>query len=175
LAGFSPIASSFSASSRDERVSGDGSPLQAFNALFDGVTSEEPDPAVVQLQLKRASVLDGLLESYDDAKGIVSAQDRHVIEAHLDHLRALEHELQNPAVCSPPEGMEAGSESSGAAHGDVLGPLHVDIIVAALRCGLTNFANLEIAEILTPWTPVGTPMNSAHGIRNRSLPAPLCA
>jgi hypothetical protein len=139
------------------------------------VTSEEPDPAVVQLQLKRASVLDGLLESYDDAKGIVSAQDRHVIEAHLDHLRALEHELQNPAVCSPPEGMEAGSESSGAAHGDVLGPLHVDIIVAALRCGLTNFANLEIAEILTPWTPVGTPMNSAHGIRNRSLPAPLCA
>jgi hypothetical protein len=143
-----------------EQASGEKDPAVAFTTIFDGVTPDEPDPALVLRNLKRGSMLDGLLDGYTDLHGRISSKDRQVIEAHLEHLRALEHELQNPAVCTPPEGIDA----DGGAPGNVVGPLHVQLMVAALRCGLTNVANLEIADILTPWTPVGTPIDSAHGI-----------
>ncbi|MCA9709510.1 MAG: DUF1552 domain-containing protein [Myxococcales bacterium] len=131
-------------------VSGETSPKAAFDTIFDGVTSGEPDPQIVLRNTKRTSVLDGLMDGYSDFHQRVSARDRHVIEAHLDHLRALEQQLQDPVVCTPPTGIDANGGP-----GDVVGPLMADIIVAALRCGLTNVANLEIADILTPWTSVG--------------------
>ncbi|MBL8948542.1 MAG: hypothetical protein JNK45_35550, partial [Myxococcales bacterium] len=71
-----------------------------------------------------------------------------------------EYELQHPVVCTPPTGIDA----DGNQPGDVVGPLHVKLIIAALRCGVTNVANLEIADIITPWTPIGDPMESAFGI-----------
>lgn len=143
-----------------ERAGGEESPAAAFATIFAGVTGGEPSPAQLRQIAMRASMLDGLLESYEEAKGRVSAQDLQVIEAHLDHLRSLEYELQHPVVCTPPVGIDAGSDQPG----DVVGPLHVQLIIAALRCGLTNVANLEIADIVTPWTPVGTPMDSAYEI-----------
>ena len=36
-----------------------------------------------------------------------------------------------------------------------IGPLHVGLLVAAMRCGLANVGALEIADILTPWTAAG--------------------
>lgn len=144
----------------DEPVSGTSSPLEAFQTLFAGVSDdEEPSPAALRQIKMRTSALDGLMGSYSEIRGRVSANDKHAIDAHLDHLRALENELANPVVCSKPEGIDA---SDGP--GDVIGSLHADLIVAALRCGLTNVANLEISDILTPWTPTGTPVPSAFDI-----------
>jgi hypothetical protein len=147
--------------SAGEQVGGDSSPLEAFASIFDGVTGEEgPSPEVLKQIAMRGSALDGLLESYERTRTRVSKSDQHVIDAHLEHLRALEQELQNPIVCTPPMGIDQGDDQPG----NVVGPLHARIIVAALRCGLTNVANLEIADILTPWTPVGTPIDSAFEI-----------
>ncbi len=144
-----------------QRVSGEKSPLAAFNTIFEGVTADpEPDPAFMHKQMLRRSVVDGVLDGYRDIKGKVSQRDQHVIDAHLEHLHALEAELNaSPVRCEPPTGID---EQGGKA--DVIGPLHVKLIVAAIRCGLTNVANLEIADILTPWTPTGTPMPSAFDI-----------
>jgi hypothetical protein len=143
-----------------ERVGGEGSPSAAFATFFAGVSGGEPSPAQVRQIAMRTSMLDGLLDSYEQAKGRVSAKDLQIIEAHLDHLRALEYELQHPVVCTPPTGIDA----DGNQPGDVVGPLHVKLIIAALRCGVTNVANLEIADIITPWTPIGDPMDAAFGI-----------
>lgn len=143
-----------------ERTGGESSPAAAFATFFAGVTGGEPSPAQLRQIAMRASMLDGLLESYESARGRVSAKDLQVIEAHLDHLRALEYELQHPVVCTPPTGIDA----DGDAGGDIVGPLHVQLIIAALRCGLTNVANLEIADIITFWTPIGDPMEAAFGI-----------
>ncbi|MCX4247986.1 DUF1552 domain-containing protein [Paraliomyxa miuraensis] len=137
-------------SGSQQAVSGESSPKAAFNAIFDGVSGGQPDPEIVLRNTKRGSVLDGLMEGYGSFHGRVSARDRHVIEAHLDHLAALEQQLQDPVICNPPQGIEADGGP-----GDVVGPLMADIIVAAIRCGLTNVANLEIADILTPWTSAG--------------------
>jgi hypothetical protein len=133
-----------------QAVSGESNPKAAFDTIFDGVTGGQPDPAIVLRNTKRGSVLDGLTEGYGSFRGRVSARDRHVIEAHLEHLYALEQQIQDPVVCSPPTGIDVED-----APGDVVGPLLADIIVAAIRCGLTNVANLEISDILTPWTSAG--------------------
>lgn len=144
-----------------QRVSGESSPLSAFNTIFEGVSADpEPDPAFMHRQRLRKSVVDGVLVGYNDFKGKVSQRDKHTIDAHLEHLYALEAELgASPVRCEPPTGID---ENGGGA--DVIGPLHVKLIIAAIRCGLTNVANLEIADIVTPWTEVGTPMNSAFEI-----------
>jgi len=145
----------------DEAVGGISSPREAFETIFAGVTGDgEPDPATALRQAKRSSMLDGLLESYHQTRDRVSASDRQTIDAHLEHLRALERELVVPAVvCSRPQDIDIDEGS-----GDVIGPQHVKLMVAALRCGLTNVANLQIADILTPWTPAGTPVPSAFDI-----------
>jgi hypothetical protein len=146
-----------------ERVYGEGDPRVAFDTIFEGVTaSGGPDPAFLRRQQRRRSVLDGVLEGMDRFRGRVSTRDLHMIDAHLEHLRALERELamlDAPPMCSPPS--ETGGGDLAA---NEIAPLHVQIIVAALRCGLTNVANLEIADILTPWTPAGLQVESGFGI-----------
>jgi hypothetical protein len=144
-----------------EQVGGEESPLAAFATIFAGVTGDEqPTPAQLRQIAMRGSMLDGLLEGYERAKGRVSARDLQVIEAHIEHLHALENELLNPIVCAPPTGIDEGEDAGG----DIIGPLHAKIIVAALRCGLTNVANLEVADILTPWTVAGLQVESGYGI-----------
>jgi hypothetical protein len=145
-----------------ERVGGISSPKEAFDTIFEGVTADaEPDPAFMHRQMLRRHVVDGVLDGYHAFRKQVSQRDRYAIDAHLEHLYAIEAQLHAaPVQCEPPVDITAGASDGG----DVVGPLHVSTIVAALRCGLTNVANLEIADILTPWTAVGTPMNSAFDI-----------
>ncbi|MCH9685560.1 MAG: DUF1552 domain-containing protein [Deltaproteobacteria bacterium] len=132
-------------------VSGEDSPAAAFATLFDGVTGGEPDPEILLRNTKRSSVIDGLLDGYGSFRQRVSVRDRHVIDAHLEHLYALEQQIQDPVICTPPSGIDADED----AQGDVVGALMAEIIVAAMRCGLTNVANLEISDIISPWTSAG--------------------
>ncbi|MBC8072405.1 MAG: DUF1552 domain-containing protein [Deltaproteobacteria bacterium] len=143
-----------------EQTYGEESPAAAFASIFAGVSGGELTAGQLRQLAMRGSMLGGLLEGYERARGKVSARDLQVIEAHLEHLHALEQEIMNPVVCTPPEGIDADANAGG----DVVGPLHARLIVAALRCGLTNVANLEIADILTPWTPAGLQVESGYGI-----------
>lgn len=146
-------------SAPQQRASGIKDPAEAFDAFFSGISGDEgPSPAVIRQNKMRGSALDGLLQSYDEMRDEVSASDRHAVEAHLEYLRALEAELENPVVCSPPQGIDASGSP-----GNVAGPQHVRLIIAAMRCGLTNVANLEIGDLLTPWTDAGTPLNVDRG------------
>lgn len=145
----------------NQRVYGEESPIAAFNTIFEGVNPDQPDPAYEHLKLKRRMILDGVMESYDGFRGVVSQSDMHKIDAHLDHLSDLHAELSAATVlCEPPTDIDEDSNASG----DLVGALHAKIILAALRCGLTNVANLEIADILTPWAPAGLQVDSGYGI-----------
>lgn len=145
----------------NQRVYGEASPVAAFNTIFEGVSPDQPDPAYVHLQQRRKMVLNGVTEGYSQFRGVVSQSDLAKIDAHLDHLSDLSKELDAaPVVCQPPTGITADEGASK----DLIGTLHAKIILAALRCGLTNVANLEIADILTPWTPGGLQVDSAFGI-----------
>lgn len=149
------------------------SPMAAWATLFEGVDpNPEPDPEFLLLQARRGSVLDDLIGQYERFKGRVSARDLQAIEAHLDHLRALEKEVGQFVACTPPPSTTIECDGYGGCYDngnpgptpEVTGPLFADMIVAAIRCGLTNVAVLEIADILTPWTPAGLQVESGFDI-----------
>ncbi len=97
-----------------------------------------------------------MIKSFNETKTVVGKRDLMTIEAHLDHLHELEAELTAPAVqCEPPTDDFSDDNAERTAH------LHVKIILAALRCGLTNVANLEMGDLITTWTPTGHIMTEA--------------
>ena len=146
----------------NQRVGGEDSPLAAFNTIFAGVSPDpEPDPAFLHQQALRRSVVDGALDAYGSFKSKVSVRDRAAIEAHLEHLYALEAELNAaPVLCTPPTGIDADDKDVR----NIVADQHCQIIVAALRCGLTNVACLEIADLIAHWTPNGGLIDSAFDI-----------
>ncbi len=158
-----------------EPVEGEPNPIAAWMTLFSGVDpNPEPSQEFLLQQARRGSTLDSVIGQFERFKGRVSARDLQAIEAHLDHLRALEQEVGQYVACTPPpqatlECSGYGScyprgSAEGVAMGDVVGPMFADMIIAAIRCGLTNVAVLEIADILTPWTPAGLQVESGFGI-----------
>jgi hypothetical protein len=142
-------------------LSGERSPKAAFDTIFEGLKNDgQPDPAFARRRAMRESVVSGLLSAFNPFKSVVSAADRLTVEAHIDHLHTLETELTFPLpVCESPAGIDADSKVAG----DIVGSQHVKLILAAFRCGLTRVANLEIADILTPWTAAGVPASGAQG------------
>ena len=146
-----------------ERVSGETSPRAAFERIFAGVSGGDsgPTPEQIRQRAVRSSVLNGLMEGVARFRNRVSVRDRFAIDAHLDHIRQIEIELEalgEVRACMPPTGIEGDPDSELKAY------LFADIIVAAMRCGLTNVANLEIADFLTPWTDAGIQVDSAFNI-----------
>jgi hypothetical protein len=145
-------------------------PILAFTTLFAGVGGSSPGPAAVRRTVMRRSVLDGVVSQLGALRGVASTRDMHTIEAHLEHLRALEREVAalSGEVCEPPSSvLDAGSCMHGwSCRGipmDVVGPLQVRIGIAALRCGLTNVLCLEVGDMTSPWTEVGTLVDSDGG------------
>jgi hypothetical protein len=149
----------------NQTVSSERNPRAAFDRLFAGVTTNgEPDPAVVRARALKGSVLDGVLEGLQRFRQRVSSADRALVDAHLDHVRSIEQRvsaLPPPApLCSVPE--RPGTSTDG----DVVGPLQADLIVAALRCGLSHVATFQIADIITTWlpTPYGAAFTIGHSL-----------
>ncbi|MBK7858935.1 MAG: DUF1552 domain-containing protein [Archangiaceae bacterium] len=133
-----------------QRVSSESKPDVAFQSLFAGVSTSGPDPALVKARLMKKSVLDGTLDGLAKLRTKVSTADRAVIDAHLEHVRELETRLgalQMPVSCARPTGITTTTASQK------IGELMADLIVAAMRCGLTNVATLDIADLITSWLP----------------------
>ncbi len=143
-----------------QRQYGQTNPRKAFASLFAGVTpSGEPDPAVVRAWDMNKSVLDGAVAGFPSFRAKLGAKDREIVDAHLQHLRELERTLTKPSAQCVVPGQPADTTSA-----EIVAPLHVDLILAGLRCGLMHVANLEIADILTPWAPSGLQVESGYGI-----------
>jgi hypothetical protein len=147
----------------DQRTEGESNPRTAFNTLFAGVTSGAPDPEAVQRRELKLSMLNSLMDGYKRFSGKLGQADKQIIDAHFDHLSSLEREisgLELSAQCvvpAQPADFKDGQQ-------DKLAPVQAQLIVAALRCGATNVANLQIADILTPWAPSGLQLQSAYDI-----------
>ncbi|HET9957955.1 MAG TPA: DUF1552 domain-containing protein [Polyangiaceae bacterium] len=143
-------------------VEGEYNPMRAFDKLFAGVTEgAQPDRAALRARALKASVLDGVGEGLSLFRGRLSAADRIAVDAHLEHIRGLERQLESiaPAVgCQKPtlSGLDKNWDYYSV---DIQrsGPAQIDIMLAAMRCGLTNVATLNIgdfyAKFLNPTFP----------------------
>ena len=147
----------------EQRTEGESNPRTAFNTLFAGVTSGVPDPEAVQRRELKVSMLNSLMDGYKRFSGKLGQADKQIVDAHFEHLSSLEREisgLELSAACvvpTQPADFKDGQQEK-------LAPVHAQLIVAAMRCGATNVANLQIADILTPWAPSGLQLVSAYDI-----------
>lgn len=150
----------------EQRVEGEINPRAAFNALFSNVTSGEPDPAVVRARALKGSKLNSLMEGYRRFSKRLGTADKQIVDAHLDHLTELEREVSGVEVtaqCVVPEA-PINDDNGYTTQQHLTAPALAKIIVAAMRCGLTHVADLQIADILTPWAPSGLQIDSDYGI-----------
>jgi len=149
----------------DQRTEGEVNPRTAFNTLFAGVTSGAPDPEAVLRRELKVSMLNSLMDGYKRFSGKLGQADQQIIDAHFEHLSSLEKEisgLELSAQCVVPT--QPADFKDGGGKQEQLAPVHAQLIVAALRCGATNVANLQIADILTPWAPSGLQLVSGYDI-----------
>jgi hypothetical protein len=141
-----------------EPSSGEYNPVQVFDKLFAGITTDgdEPNPAAVRARTRRQSILDGVSEGLRLFQNKVSSRDRAAIDAHLTHVRELEQRLADLAIgpaCVKPE-ISPEIDRDWDYYGvqiEKTGPAQVDVLLAALRCGLTNVAGFEIGDFYAPF------------------------
>ncbi len=139
-------------------VDGEWNPTAAFNSLFAGVSTgtSGPDPAAVRARALKKSVLDGTGEQLTSYKGKLSTQDTQTIDAHLEHIRSIEKRISTlpvpqTAACSKPTVPSFSSYNWYSVPIDQSGPLMVDLMIAAFRCGLTNVSTLNIGDFYAKW------------------------
>jgi hypothetical protein len=62
--------------------------------LFAGVTSGTPDPEAVLRRELKVSMLNSLMDGYQRFSGKLGQADKHIVDAHFEHLSSLEKEVQ---------------------------------------------------------------------------------
>ena len=149
-----------------QRASSFSNPLDAFNTLLAGVMTGPggPDPAVLRAQLVRRSILDGTGKGLEQYKNQLTAQDKLTVEAHLEHIRAIELRL---AAIVPPPALTCSKPTLGTFNPNSIpsiSPLMVDIGLAALRCGRTRVLNIEIGDFHMTWDPTPLPFQVGYDI-----------
>ena len=132
-------------------VNSETNPGKAFDTYLGGVGSGKPNPELVRRQAMGLSVLDGVTDGYKSLQPKLSSQDKQVVDAHLTQLSELERRIRalQTVTCTPP----SVDHTIPDADQEHVGTLMVDIILAAMRCGLTQVATLELADIITHWLP----------------------
>ncbi|MCA9665972.1 MAG: DUF1552 domain-containing protein [Myxococcales bacterium] len=152
------------------RVGSEKDPHAAFARFFANVqTGAQPDPQLTRLRALKQSVLDGLKDGIGAFQKQLGAADRQTLDQHLTHVRALEVQLAaigtNTASCVKPNISNVPTSKPGA---DLVGPAMVDLIVHAMRCGLTQVATLQIGDLITGWLPTPTNIGSGHSLGHRA-------
>jgi len=147
----------------NQPVAGDYNPVKAFDKLFAGVTTgpTQPDLATLRARALKKSVLDGVGQGLAGFRNSVGAADRQSIDAHLEHIRGIEKQIDGASVsagCMKPTvtGVDPKADVYSVPI-EKSGPLMVDILIAAFRCGLTNVGTVNIggfyAKFLNPTFP----------------------
>jgi hypothetical protein len=105
------------------------------------------DPAAIKrLMNRKKSILDFVGTNLDDFRKRVGTADRNAIEAHFGAIRELETQLQNAA--SNPSSGSCGADPGmldidDRANYPKIQTAHLNLMVAALKCGVTRVVTLQ--------------------------------
>jgi hypothetical protein len=160
--------------------SAESDPRRLFNTLFAGkTTTTGPDPAVVKLQKTRQSVLDYVGTALQRQGKRFGTEDQRKIQIHMDAVRNIERQLSGGAVsadCKPPT-VPAAIDFKPIENFPALVDAEMDLITAALACGLTRVATYAIGDgedynIYFPWLGINGkgiefPTRHKHDIAHR--------
>ena len=147
-------------------VGREADPRAAFARLFTHIDGGRPEAELARLRAEHRSVLDGTLATFQTLNRRLSGADRRLLEAHQDHLRAMEVRLavlDDPAVaaaCRPPNvdamagyGPAEDWLADAPEFRQVVAPLHAEIMAHALLCRLTHVVTLHQPDTIEPFLP----------------------
>jgi hypothetical protein len=135
-------------------------PAKTYAALFAGMapapTMTGPDPAVGKMLAQRKSLLDYVGTSLEKFKVKVGKEDKPVIDGHLQSIRDLEVEIAGTGggggsmpgrgQATDPGAFEDSAIMSDAALFPKIMNAYTDMMVAALKSGVTRVATLQLSN-----------------------------
>jgi hypothetical protein len=126
-----------------------GDPYVVYREIFaGGAFNSAADPAAVKrLMANQKSILDFVGDNLADFSKKLGSEDRTAIEAHFGAVRELETQLQAQAsnsggggCATPAPGMIDINDRAQYPH---IQKAHMNIMVSALKCGVTNVVTLQ--------------------------------
>jgi hypothetical protein len=135
--------------------------LTMYNAVFGSLTAGTTSPTDLTNQHK-TNILNRVFpafQSYRNSRKI-SADDKVRLDQHLGFISDMQNNLKGvtPAfTCSKPSAPVVGTNMA-------VNGLYVDLVVLAMKCGLTRFATLHFEYQDPTWLPGYTGGSGFHGI-----------
>jgi hypothetical protein len=125
-----------------------GDPVQVYRELFSGPSPGDKEAR--RLLARRKSILDYVGSNLEDLRLRSGTEDRVTVAAHMEAIRDIEHQLAVVApqldACAPPA--PAMVDLAAAASYPSILSAHLGLMVAALKCGVTNVATLQTSDVL---------------------------
>jgi len=125
-------------------------PIAVYKDIFaGGDTNPNADPATVKrLIQQKKSILDYIGDTLDDFKSRLGTEDRVSIDAHHESVRQLESQLASAPVDASKCGGQpmAGIDLNAYETYPLIMKAHLALMVAALKCGVTNVATLQTGD-----------------------------
>jgi hypothetical protein len=125
-------------------------PAAAFNQVFAGFNI--PPDQLKKIEAERRSVLDFVLDDYASLGTKVSADDKKMIDFHMQSVRDLETQLANitasqaactvPTLNNPPKDPGTWEQGTGPDY-IAIAQFHTDLIVSALACDITRVVTMS--------------------------------
>lgn len=147
-------SSAFSWESRGNSVGLQCRPNEAFAQIFNGVSSTPTpttDPAIRRRQVRHASVLDAVRDSFRDLSQGLGTEDRRRLDEHAGRIRQLEVDVVRMASegCTVPTGI-GGSVSYAGNTMTQLSALQTRIMAHAMACDLAPVGRIEFVNQQNP-------------------------
>ncbi|HET6279558.1 MAG TPA: DUF1552 domain-containing protein [Polyangia bacterium] len=162
-------------------VSAESDPHKLFTTLFQGRSTGTagPDPVVAKMQRTRRSLLDYAGAALGRQAKRLGTDDRQKIQLHLDSIRSIEQQLVVAplgAACTP-QAPAAMFDFKPMANCPALVDAEIDLMTAAMACGLTRVATFAIGDgedydFYFPWLGIAQkgiefPTRHKHDIAHR--------
>jgi hypothetical protein len=162
-------------------INPESNPAKSYQTIFAGLPTAPmpgmpagPDPAVVKLLAQKKSLLDYVGKSLEKFRVRVGREDKGVVEGHLTSIRELETQLSGmggggrmlgPVNATKPEDWTDDQILADAALFPKIMDAYTDMMLVALRSGITRVATLQLANAS------GNQLNFGAFLGDRGIPA----
>jgi Protein of unknown function (DUF1552) len=130
-----------------------GDPLVMYKQIFGnaqptmGATNQGDLAETKKMLAEKKSILDYVGKSLEEFKNRLGNEDKVAIGAHFQSIRDLETQLASAPVDGTCAGTAPGMfDMENQAHYPMILKAHTNIMVAALKCGVTNVATLQTGD-----------------------------
>lgn len=131
-------------------VTPEDDPLGMYKRLFGAAAGGQAEAE--RLLRRKKSILDHLRAELTDLHGQLGKAEQAKLEGHLTAVREVEANLSAPQRCDAPKAPAARAREALYSHGNfsTIGKDQVDLMLLALRCGLTQVASIQWSHTVGP-------------------------